>query len=66
MIHSERLVYSGHIARMEEGAQKNLTGKATGKRPIGRLKCSWEDNIKIDLKEIRVNMRNWLDYFGSE
>ena len=35
-----------------------LTGKPTGKRPLGWTNCRWEDNIKIDLKETIINMRN--------
>ena len=48
---------------MEEGrsAFKILTGKPTEKRPLGRSRCRWEDNIRIDLKEIGINMRNWID-----
>ena len=45
---------------MEEGrsAFKILTGKPTGKRPLGRLRSRWEDNIRMDLKEIGTNTRN--------
>jgi hypothetical protein len=45
---------------MEEGrnAFKILTGKPTGKRPLGRLARRWKDNIKADLKEIVFNTRN--------
>ena len=42
-------------------ALKILTGKPTGKRPFGGPKCRWEDNIRMILKEIGVNMRNWVD-----
>ena len=40
-----------HVARMEEGrgAFKIVTGKPTGKRPLGRPRRRWEDNIRIDL-----------------
>ena len=43
---------SGHVARMEEGrsAFKILTRKPTGKRPLGRPRRRWEDNIRIDLE----------------
>ena len=37
-----------------------LTGKLTGKRPLGKPKCRWVDNIRMDDKEICVNMRNWV------
>ena len=54
---------AGHIARMEEGrsAFKILTGKPTGKRPLGRPRCRWENNIKMDLQEIGINAGNWVD-----
>ena len=47
---------------MEEGrsAFKILTGKPTGKRPLGRPRRRWEDNIKMFLKEIGINTRNWV------
>ena len=41
-----------------------LTGKHIGKRPLGRPRRRWEDNIRMDLKEIGINTRNWID-FGS-
>ena len=40
---------------------KILTGAPTGKRPLGRLRRRWEDNIRMDIKKIGVNMRNWVD-----
>ena len=48
---------------MEEGstAFKILTGKPTGKRPLGRPRRRWEDNIRMNLKEIGINTRNWVD-----
>ena len=39
-------------------AFKILTGKLTGKRPLGRPRRRWEDNITTDLREIGINMRN--------
>ena len=39
-------------------ALKILTGKHTGNRPLGRPRRRWEDNIRIDLKEIAVNRMN--------
>ena len=54
--------WAGHVARMEEGrsAFKILTGKPKGKRPLGRPRLRWEYNIRIDLKEIGINTRNWV------
>ena len=48
---------------MEEdrSAFKILTGKATGKRPLGRPRRRLEDNIRMDLKEIGFNTRNWVE-----
>ena len=48
---------------MVEGvsAFKILTGKPTEKRPLGRHKRRWEDNIRMELKEIGINTRNWVD-----
>ena len=48
---------------MEEGrrAFKTLKGKPTRKRPLGRPRLRWEDNIRINLKEIGVNTRDWID-----
>ena len=45
---------------MEEGrsAFKILTGKPTGKRPLGRPRRRWEDNIRMDLED---NAGNWVD-----
>ena len=52
-----------HAARMEEGrsAFKILTGTPTGKRPLGRLRRTWAENIRMDLKEIAISTRNWID-----
>ena len=63
VIKSRRLRWAGHIARTEEGtsAFKILTGKPTGKRPLGRHRRRWEDNFRTDLKEIGINTRNWVD-----
>ena len=59
MIKSRRLIWAGHIARMEEGrsAFKILTGTATGNIPLGRSKRRREDNIRMDLKEIGNHKR---------
>ena len=63
VIKSRRLRWAGHVAKMEEGrsAFKILIGKPTGKKPLGKPRRRWEDNIKIDLKEIGINKRNWVD-----
>ena len=40
---------------------KFLTGTPTGKRPLGRPRRRWEDNIRVNLKKIDVNTRDWVD-----
>ena len=40
---------------------KFLSRKPTGKRPLGRLRHRWEDNLRMNLKEIGINMRNSAD-----
>ena len=44
---------------MEEG--RSAFNILTEKRPLGRPRRRWEDNIRIDLKEIYINTRNWID-----
>ena len=63
MIKSRRLRWEGRVDRMEEGksAFEILRGKPKGKRPLGRPRRRWEDNIKMDLKEMGINTRNWVD-----
>ena len=48
---------------MEESrsAFKILTGKPTGKRPLGRPRRRWENNIRMDLEEKGINAGNWVD-----
>ena len=60
VIKSRRLKWAGHVARMEESrsAFKILTGKPRGKRPFGRPRRRWEDNIRMNLEEIGINEGN--------
>ena len=63
VIKSRRLEWTGHVARMEEGRSpfKILAGKPTGNRLLGRPRRIREDNIRMDIKEIGINARNWID-----
>ena len=63
VIKSRRLRWAGHLARMEEvrSAFKTLIGTPTGKRPLGRPRIRWEDNIRMDLIKIGINTRTWVD-----
>ena len=51
VIKSRRMRWTGHVARMEEGrgVNKVLVEKPGGKRPLGRPRRRWDDNIKMDL-----------------
>jgi hypothetical protein len=42
------------------GVYRVLVGRLEGKRPLRRSKCRWEDNIKMDLKEIGIDGVNWI------
>jgi hypothetical protein len=60
---SRRLRWAGHVARMEEGRSvfNILRVKPAGKRPLGRNRRRWEDNIRMDLEEIGINAGNCVD-----
>jgi hypothetical protein len=65
VIKSRRIAWIGHVARVREkrGVYRVLVGKREGKRPLGRLRCRWEDNIKMDLREVGVGVwtgPSWL------
>jgi hypothetical protein len=51
VIKSRRMRWPGHVARMVEGrgVYRVLVGKPEGKRPLGRPRRRWEDNIRMDL-----------------
>jgi hypothetical protein len=57
------LRWIGHAARLEKGrtAFKILTGTPAGKKPLGRPRRRWEDNIRLYFKEMGINTSNWVD-----
>ncbi|KAJ4437190.1 hypothetical protein ANN_17325 [Periplaneta americana] len=59
---SKRLRWAGHVAHMRESknAYRVLVGRPEGKRPLGRPRRRWEDNIKIDLREVGYDDRDWI------
>ena len=63
MIKSRRLRWAGHVVRMEEGRStlKILTGKPTGKRLLGRPRRRWGYNITMNVEEIGIKTRDWVD-----
>jgi hypothetical protein len=64
VIKSRRMRWAGHVARMGEGrgVYRVLVGRPEGKRPLGRPGRSWEDNIKLDLREIGIDGANWIQF----
>ncbi|KAJ4428368.1 hypothetical protein ANN_24387 [Periplaneta americana] len=60
---TERLRWAGHVARMGESrnAYRVLVGRPAGKRPLGRPRRRWEDNIKMDLREVGYGGRDWIN-----
>jgi len=54
VVKSRRMRWAGHVARMgqERGVYRVLVEKPEGKRPLGRPRRRWEDNIKTDLQEV--------------
>ena len=63
VLKSRRMKWAGHVARMEEGrgVYRVLVGKPEGKRPLGRPRYRWEDNIKMDLQEMGCEGVDWIE-----
>ena len=57
-----RMRWVGHVARMGEkrGVYRILVGRPEGKGQLGRSRRRWEDNIKIDLKQVGWRGINWI------
>ena len=53
----------GDVARMGEGrgVRRIMMGKPEGKRPLGRPRREWEDNIKMDLQKVGGSCGDWMD-----
>jgi hypothetical protein len=60
---SRRMRWAGHVARMGEkrNAYRIVVGKPEGKRPLGRPRRRWEDNIRIDVREIGWGGMDWIE-----
>jgi hypothetical protein len=63
VIKSKRMRWAGHVARMGEkrNAYRLLVGKPEGKRPLGRPRLRWVDNIRMDLVEVGWGDVDWID-----
>jgi hypothetical protein len=62
VIKSRTTTWAGHIARMGERrvVHRVLVGKPEGKRPLGRLRRRWEDNVRMDLQEVGCGCVDWI------
>ena len=61
VIKSRRMRWAGHVARMgEKGVYRVLVGKPEGKRPLGRPRRRWVDNIRMDLQEVGCGQVDWI------
>jgi len=63
VIKSRRIRWAGHVARMGErsGVYRVIVGKSEGKRPLGRPRRRWEDNIRMDLQEVGCGGMDWIE-----
>ena len=62
VIKSGRMRWAGHVVRMgeERGVYRVLLGKREGKRPLGRPRRKWVDNIRMDLQEVGCGYMDWI------
>jgi len=62
VIKSRRMRWAGHVARMgdERGVYRVLVGKPEGRRPLGRPRLRWVDNIRMHLQEVGCGYIDWI------
>ena len=62
VIKSRRMRWAGHVARMGEASwvYRVLEGKPEGRRPLGRPRRRWVDNIRTDLREVGCGCMDWI------
>src|SRR5215510_3318360 len=63
VVKSRRTRWAGHVVHMgeERGVHRVLVGKPERKRPLGRPRRRWEDNIKMDLQEVGGDRGHWME-----
>ena len=63
VIKSRRIRWTGHVTRVDEGrgVYRVLVREPEGKRPLGRPKRRWDDNIKMDLREVGRGCGDWME-----
>jgi hypothetical protein len=62
MIKSRRIRWVGYVAlmRVKRGLYRVLVGKPEGKKPLGRTRRRWKNNIKMDLQEVGCGGMYWI------
>jgi hypothetical protein len=62
VINSRRMRWAGHVACIGEGkgVYRFLVERPEGKRPLGRHRRKWEDNIRIEVRETGIDGANWI------
>jgi hypothetical protein len=63
VVKSRRMRWAGRVAHMveERGVHRVLVGKSEGKRPLGRPRRRWEDNIMMDVQEVGGGCGDWME-----
>ena len=63
VIKLRRIRWAGHVARIGDGrgVYRVVVGKPEGRRPLGRPRRRWEDNIRMDLKEVGCGGMDWIE-----
>ena len=61
--YSRRMRWEGHVARMgqKRGVYRVLVGKPEGRRPLGRPRRRWENDIKMDLQDVGCGDMDWIE-----
>jgi hypothetical protein len=67
VVKSRRMRWAGYVVRMGDGrgVHRVLVGKSEGKRPLGRPRRRWEDNIKMDLQDVGGGCGDWMERFQN-
>jgi hypothetical protein len=60
VIKPRRMRWAGHVARMGRDVYMVLVGKPEKKRPLGRPRSRWEDNIKVDVQKVGCGGMDWI------
>ena len=62
VIKSRRMRWAGHVAHMDEekGVYRVLVGRSEGRKPLGRPRHRWVDNIRMDLREVGCGYMDWI------